>query len=794
MGFFADLLIRIGGDAEDLKKSLSGARRDLQSWGRDLENIGRTMTAAITLPLVGVGAAAIKVAGELEQNSIAFKTMLGSADAAQKHLNELKDFALKTPFQFNDLVTASKRMQALGFDAKAVIPALRNIGDAAAALGMGAEGIQRIVTALGQMKAKGTVQAEEMRQLAEAGIPAWQILAKTLNTDVAGAMKLVEKRAVDAAKAVPALLAGINEKFGGLMEAQSKTFMGQLSNLKDALTFTLQDIGKTLLPIAKNIMESVFQPMLEMLKNLAAGFAAMPQSMQTVIIAVGGLAAALGPLGWVLGGVVSGFGTLISLALKLPALLNPVTLGIAALGTAAGIAFYELNRSSAKTAALDKDFGEWITKQIKETKDYAATREMLNQALEKGAIGASQYQQALVLLEDREKKTFGEAAQGMLKDFGITIETVTDKEKRGALASAELAKAANLKIDAWEAMEKRYERYAETVERETKRLLAADEELQRSYLYGKAVFQATHDAIQRKAQQTVEIIVPLYERIGRAFADAISLNTARGVGQYSGAAGRQIEIVSAGWSETLKKMGREMSDFQKEIDREARRAFDSVARHMARNIVEWKGWKDSVLQIGKDLATGFLEIMIRQLLKPLEEQFAKLAGKLAGWLGSLIGGGGGAASTAAGASASTAGAGVSAAGGVASAAVGAASGVWGIVGAVGAVGTMISSVIGNFQSAKMETTLNAIEKSTRYLDINFATFFTDVALNYMPYLQLINEAIYTHIMPAFAELITVSKGGQRSLTFTNCTFNGVSQANVNAWMSAAMTEAAAAGA
>ena len=81
--------------------------------------------------------------------------------------------------------------------------------------------------------------------------------SQRLNTDVAGAMKLVEQRAVDASVAVPALLEGMNKKFGGLMEQQMQTIGGMWSNLKDQIGFTLADIGKAMTPWAWDIMVNV---------------------------------------------------------------------------------------------------------------------------------------------------------------------------------------------------------------------------------------------------------------------------------------------------------------------------------------------------------------------------------------------------------------------------------------------------------------------------------------------------------------------------------------------------------
>jgi tape measure domain-containing protein len=175
------------------------------------------------------------MSSRLESAGIAFETMLGSAEKAQAFLSDMQDFAAKTPFEFPELVDASKRMLAFGFSAESIRPTLTAVGNAAAAMGSGAEGINRITTALGQMQAKGKLQAEEMLQLTEAGIPAWDMLAKKLGTDVAGAMDAVTKRTVDAQTFMEAFMEGTAARFGDMMSAQSHTFAGAMSTVRDTI-------------------------------------------------------------------------------------------------------------------------------------------------------------------------------------------------------------------------------------------------------------------------------------------------------------------------------------------------------------------------------------------------------------------------------------------------------------------------------------------------------------------------------------------------------------------------------
>lgn len=201
----------------------------------------------ITAGMAAVGRSAISLAADLEQAQIAFATMLGSAQKADAFLRDLANFAASTPFQFHDLQDAARRMLAYGFEASKVLPIMTSLGNAVAALGGGSEMINRVILAIGQMRAKGRVAGEEMRQLAETGLPVWDLLAAKIGVSIPEAMKAVEKGAVDAETGIAALIEGLDARFTGAMERQSKTIAGLWSTAKDNISLTLREIGEQLI-------------------------------------------------------------------------------------------------------------------------------------------------------------------------------------------------------------------------------------------------------------------------------------------------------------------------------------------------------------------------------------------------------------------------------------------------------------------------------------------------------------------------------------------------------------------
>lgn len=247
MSTVAELLVKIGADTSDLKKEINATKRQLKTaFGSDglaLSSGAVKALEGLGVALVGLGAYSVKAAGELENVKVAMTNMLGSADKAKNFIKELQEFASHTPFEFNDVTKASQKFLAFGFTVEQIIPTLTAVGDAAAGVGAGKEGVDRLTLALGQIAAKGKLSSEEMKQLTELGIPAWQMLADVLKTDVGTAQDMVTKRMIDSKTALDALVGGMEERYGGMMAEQSKTILGAWSNLMDGIGQVASNLG-----------------------------------------------------------------------------------------------------------------------------------------------------------------------------------------------------------------------------------------------------------------------------------------------------------------------------------------------------------------------------------------------------------------------------------------------------------------------------------------------------------------------------------------------------------------------
>jgi tape measure domain-containing protein len=235
---------------------VDNARESMESFGQ----VGRRLSLVLvplSLAFGFIGKKALEAAGEYEQLKIAFTTMLGSAELAEDMLSRLQRLALNTPFEFKELATLSTRLMAVGIAAGDLEPILMSLGNIAA--GVGRERLPFLIKALGDVRAKGRLMGEEIRQFTNASVPILELLAQAMGKSIPEVQKLVREGQVGFSQVRAALELATAEgaKFFNLMENQSKTFLGSISNLKDALNFLGIEFGKHLLPAAKAVVNTV---------------------------------------------------------------------------------------------------------------------------------------------------------------------------------------------------------------------------------------------------------------------------------------------------------------------------------------------------------------------------------------------------------------------------------------------------------------------------------------------------------------------------------------------------------
>lgn len=192
-----------------------------------------------------------------EQAQIAFTTVLDDAGKAGNLIRDMGKMAASTPFEFPQLLMAGKNLVTVGVEANRIIPIMTTLGDATSAMGTGAEGIRRSTLALQQMGTLGRVTGQDMLQLTQAGIPAWDALSASIGKSVSETQDLVSKGLVPAEAMFQALETGAGsalQRVKGMMAEQSKSFEGVLSTLKDNFT---QAAGKITEPLFNKVREGM---------------------------------------------------------------------------------------------------------------------------------------------------------------------------------------------------------------------------------------------------------------------------------------------------------------------------------------------------------------------------------------------------------------------------------------------------------------------------------------------------------------------------------------------------------
>lgn len=190
----------------------------------------------------------MQVRGQFQQTEMAFKTMLQSEEKADALMKQLIRTAAVTPFGVEDVTEGAKQLLAFNVAAEDVNKTLIGLGDVAAGMGLN---LKDLVMLYGTTIAKGKMDTMDLYQFLNRGIPIADEIAKVMGLDVTNAIKEVQKQ-IKAGKVTSDIfiqamqsMTAEGSKFGGLMEAQSKTITGQISNIKDAIEQMFNELGKS---------------------------------------------------------------------------------------------------------------------------------------------------------------------------------------------------------------------------------------------------------------------------------------------------------------------------------------------------------------------------------------------------------------------------------------------------------------------------------------------------------------------------------------------------------------------
>jgi tape measure domain-containing protein len=232
-----------------MRSDLNNFTSSMQTQGAQIESFANKATAAAagffsTQAAFGFVKSMVDVRGEFQKIEIAFNTMLGSKEKADQLMAEAVKLAAITPFTLQDVASGAKQLLAYGFAANDITKDLTMLGNVAA--GVGSQ-LGDLTYLYGTLRASGRVTQVDINQFAGRGIPIYEELAKVLNITTAEVRNYVSAGKIGFPQVEKAFqnMTGQGGKFFNLMQEQSKSLTGQLSNLEDAWDRMLNALGKS---------------------------------------------------------------------------------------------------------------------------------------------------------------------------------------------------------------------------------------------------------------------------------------------------------------------------------------------------------------------------------------------------------------------------------------------------------------------------------------------------------------------------------------------------------------------
>lgn len=382
-----EMAVRLLGDARSYQQMITDALKSTASLsagigdgsknvaklGESLQRMGNTATSVLGglaaqlgfSGIIGTIQNAIGKAADTESIEMAFKSLVGNADLAKSTLDDLRQFAVSTPFEMPQILEAAKSMIAYGQSAETIVPTMQQLGDVASALNIP---LSSLTYLYGTLKSSGRVMTVDMRQFANRGIPIWIETAKVIGmvsketkqltgSQSAQLQEMVTKGKITFPMIEQAFKNMTSEggRFFNMMEDQSKTFWGIVSNLKDSVGLLMADIGKEIIEgfDLKTVLQNVrdaSQAFVDWFKAISPGTKRLVFTLLGIVGAIGGVVAAIAAVK----------AALVVLGVVFGAVSGPWLLVIGAIATAVGLWVNEMGGIGAAFEAVKaKAFEFW---------------------------------------------------------------------------------------------------------------------------------------------------------------------------------------------------------------------------------------------------------------------------------------------------------------------------------------------------------------------------------------------------------------------------------------------------
>ena len=270
----------------DATEKLSGRLRDAGSEGAaGFDNIKRAAMGFFTLTAAKEFVSNVfEARKEMENLETSFNVLLGNKEDARALTDSIREYAVNTPMQMNELADSAKQMLGFGVPLNEIMENLKAIGD----VSMGdSEKFKSLSLAFSQMSATGKLTGQDLMQMVNAGFNPLDQMAQTTGKSIGKLKDEMEAGAISSEMVRQAFMDATSEggKYNGMLEAQSKTLAGAYSNLEGAISEVLNEIGANTEGIMKGAIDTGTQ--------LAKNYDTVGKVLMTLVATYGSYKAAV---------------------------------------------------------------------------------------------------------------------------------------------------------------------------------------------------------------------------------------------------------------------------------------------------------------------------------------------------------------------------------------------------------------------------------------------------------------------------------------------------------------------
>lgn len=393
----ADLLIKIGADSYEFQQKAKSVEKSLSSMEKRLSSLGKSLSLKLTAPLTALGAVAIKNADtQVQAEARLLNALDGRAEVQERLLRQASEIQSRTVIGDETIIQQQAYLASLGLTEQQIRDTTEASVQLAAATGMSLDtAVKNLAKTFGGMTGR---LGESIPQLKE-----------------------LTKEQLQNGEAVKYVL----DNYKGYAETAAKKGLGSMKQLQNAWGDFLEQVGAAMMPVVQKIA-GMLQVVVQAMQRIS------PEAMK-IIVVIGGIAAAIGPLSLAISGIIR---MLPMLASGLTALLSPVGLVVSAV-LALGAAF--LYAKQQKQNLIDEMTSEFeglslhtLNRMLKENRRKQAVNE--NESPWQGQSVASKVNYALNKGKRRRELEVEEAA--LVAAIEKTEKAIADRAKAEADAKA----------------------------------------------------------------------------------------------------------------------------------------------------------------------------------------------------------------------------------------------------------------------------------------------------------------------------------------------------------------------